>query len=51
MFRMIGTFVLMGADGKPRNATVIMPGEKLLAYASDPGRHVGIKVDEMIIEK
>lgn len=42
---------LMGADGKPRNATVIMPGEKLLAYVSDPGRHVGIKVDEMIIEK
>jgi len=42
---------LMGADGKPRNATVIRPGEKLLAYISDPGRHVGIKFDEMIIEK
>jgi len=42
---------LMGADGKPKNATMVRPGDKLLAYVCDPGRHVGIKVDETIIEK
>lgn len=42
---------LMGADGKPQNATMVRPGDKLLAYVCDPGRHVGIKVDETIIEK
>lgn len=42
---------LMGADGKPKNATVIAPGTKLLAYVCEPGRHVGIKVEETIIEK
>jgi len=42
---------LMGAAGKPLNATAIKPGTKLLAYVCSPGRHVGIKVDETIIEK
>jgi len=42
---------IMGADGKPLNATTIKPGDKLLAYVSIPGRHVGIKVAETIIEK
>ena len=42
---------IMGADGKPMNAACIKPGDKLLAYVSDPGRHVGIKVDETILEK
>jgi len=42
---------LMGAGGKPLNATAIKPGTQLLAYVCDPGRHVGIKVDETIIEK
>ncbi|MFZ5644230.1 MAG: 3-dehydroquinate synthase II [Bacillota bacterium] len=42
---------IMGADGKPLNASTIRPGDKLLAYVCDPGRHVGIKVNETIIEK
>lgn len=42
---------LMDAAGNPQNATMIRPGDKLLAYLSKPGRHVGIKVDETIIEK
>lgn len=42
---------LMGADGKPRNASLIRPGEELLAYVCESGRHVGIKVKETIIEK
>lgn len=42
---------LMGADGKPKNASTIRPGDELLAYVCEPGRHVGIKVEETIIEK
>jgi 3-amino-4-hydroxybenzoic acid synthase len=42
---------LMGSDGKPRNATKIKVGDELLAYLSNPGRHVGIAVNETIIEK
>ncbi|MBM7866193.1 3-dehydroquinate synthase II [Heliomicrobium gestii] len=41
---------VMGADGEPRNATTIQAGDQLLAYVCTPGRHVGIKVDEKIIE-
>lgn len=42
---------IMGADGKPKNASLIKPGDQLLAYVSEPGRHVGIKVNETILEK
>jgi len=42
---------LMGADGRPRNATTIEPGDELLAHLCQPGRHVGIKVDESIVER
>ncbi len=41
---------LMGADGKPKNATQIQAGETLLAYLCKQGRHVGISVSESIIE-
>jgi 3-amino-4-hydroxybenzoic acid synthase len=42
---------IMSADGKPRNASTIQPGDELLAYVCEPGRHVGVKVNETIIEK
>lgn len=42
---------IMGADGQPKNATLIKPGDQLLSYVSEPGRHVGIKVNETILEK
>lgn len=42
---------IMGADGSPKNASMIKPGEELLAYVCEPGRHVGIKVDETIVER
>jgi len=42
---------VMGADGNPMNASLIRPGDRLLAYVCEPGRHVGIKVNETIIEK
>jgi len=42
---------IMAADGQPKNATGILPGCELLAHVCEPGRHVGIKVNETIIEK
>jgi 3-dehydroquinate synthase class II len=41
---------IMGADGKVRNSTLVKPGEKLLAYTDEPGRHTGIRVTESIVE-
>ena len=42
---------IMGADGKVRNSTLVRPGDRLLAYADEPGRHTGIRVSETIVEK
>jgi 3-dehydroquinate synthase II/3-amino-4-hydroxybenzoic acid synthase len=42
---------LMTADGQPINSASIRPGDQLLAYLCQPGRHMGIKIDETIIEK
>ncbi|MFV2050533.1 3-dehydroquinate synthase II [Metabacillus litoralis] len=42
---------IMSADGKPRNASTIKPGDELLSYICEPGRHVGVKVSETIIER
>jgi 3-amino-4-hydroxybenzoic acid synthase len=37
-------------DAKPLNITELRPGSKVLGHIGSPGRHVGIKVDEHIIE-
>jgi 3-amino-4-hydroxybenzoic acid synthase len=37
-------------EGKPRNITELKPGDRVLGYVAEPGRHVGIKVSEHIIE-
>ncbi len=37
-------------EAKPRNITELKPGDKLLGFVADPGRHVGIKVSEHILE-
>ena len=42
---------LMGVDGRPMNSALIRPGDELLAYLCQPGRHMGIKIDETILEK
>lgn len=42
---------LMGGDGKIRHATLVQPGDTLLAHVALPGRHTGLKVAEHIIEK
>lgn len=41
---------IFDADGLPRNCTTVEVGDHLLAYTCEPGRHVGIKVDETIDE-
>lgn len=42
---------LMGMDGQPLNSALVRPGDQLLAYLCQPGRHMGIKIDETIVEK
>lgn len=42
---------IMGSDCKVRNSTLVRPGDRLLAYADEPGRHTGIRVSETIVEK
>ena len=37
-------------DAKPLNITELKAGDKVLGHLAAPGRHVGIKVDEHIIE-
>ncbi|MFE7659730.1 3-dehydroquinate synthase II [Streptomyces celluloflavus] len=41
---------VMSAEGKPLNLTEVVPGTLLLGRITEPGRHVGIKVDEEISE-
>jgi len=38
-------------ESKPLNITELKPGDKVLGYVASPGRHVGIKVDERIVEE
>ncbi|MGE5509313.1 MAG: 3-dehydroquinate synthase II [Chitinophagales bacterium] len=42
---------LMGVGGEPRNATEVRPGEELLGYLCPAGRHVGLPVEETIVER
>ena len=38
-------------DARPLNITELRPGDRVLGHLASPGRHVGIKVDEHILEK
>jgi 3-dehydroquinate synthase II/3-amino-4-hydroxybenzoic acid synthase len=42
---------VFSAEGKPFNITELKPGDKVLGHVAKPGRHVGIRVDERIIEE
>jgi 3-dehydroquinate synthase II/3-amino-4-hydroxybenzoic acid synthase len=35
----------------PLNITELKPGDKVLAHRARPGRHVGIRIDERILEQ
>jgi 3-dehydroquinate synthase II/3-amino-4-hydroxybenzoic acid synthase len=41
---------VFGEDGKPRNITELKAGDRVLGHRARPGRHVGIRVDEHILE-
>ncbi len=41
---------IFSADGEPLNITALRPGDKVLGYVTEPGRHVGIRVSEHILE-
>ncbi|HEV8241010.1 MAG TPA: 3-dehydroquinate synthase II [Thermoanaerobaculia bacterium] len=41
---------IYSAEGKPLNITELKPGDRVLGHLAKPGRHVGIKVEEHIIE-
>lgn len=42
---------VIGVKGEPLNCTELKAGDKVLGYTCIAGRHVGIKIDENIIEK
>lgn len=42
---------IFGGEGEVRNASTIRVGDALLAYVCEAGRHVGVKIDECLIEK
>ncbi|MEU0007151.1 3-dehydroquinate synthase II [Streptomyces sp. NPDC006314] len=42
---------VFGTDSLPKNITELKPGDKVFGYTTAPGRHVGVKVDELIIEQ
>lgn len=41
---------IFSEQGLPLNITELKPGDRILGHRASPGRHVGIKVDEHIIE-
>ena len=41
---------IFSSDAQPRHITELRPGDKVLGFTTKPGRHVGVQVDEHIIE-
>ncbi|MEA2756691.1 MAG: 3-amino-4-hydroxybenzoic acid synthase [Aliidongia sp.] len=37
-------------DAEPHNFTELRPGDRVLGFGTEPGRHVGVNVDERLIE-
>jgi len=42
---------VLGVNGEPYNVSSLKSGTILATYICEPGRHVGLKIDESIIEK
>ncbi|MDS0527100.1 3-dehydroquinate synthase II [Clostridium sp. SHJSY1] len=42
---------ILGENGEVKNSTLLKEGEFVLGYISEPGRHLGVKISETIIEK
>jgi 3-dehydroquinate synthase II/3-amino-4-hydroxybenzoic acid synthase len=42
---------IFDGDGNPKSATTFRPGDKIMAYMCEPGRHMGVKILETITEQ
>jgi 3-dehydroquinate synthase II len=45
------TIRLTKSSGEPVSITKLKPGDKVLAFLEDAGRHFGVKIEETIVEK
>jgi len=45
------TIRLTKAGGEPVSITHLKPGDRVLSYLEEAGRHFGVKIDETIVEK
>jgi 3-dehydroquinate synthase II len=45
------TIRLTKPGGEPISITHLKPGERVLAYIEEAGRHFGVKIEETIVEK
>ncbi|MFC1691332.1 3-dehydroquinate synthase II [Nanoarchaeota archaeon] len=45
------TIRLVNSDGKPISVVKLKPGDEVMAYVEEAGRHFGMKVEETIVEK
>ncbi|MBB4824762.1 3-dehydroquinate synthase II/3-amino-4-hydroxybenzoic acid synthase [Sporosarcina luteola] len=41
---------IFDGEGRPKNATTFKVGDEILGYVCEPGRHVGVKIQEKILE-
>lgn len=42
---------MFAPDGSVKNITDLKPGDKVMGHCSEPGRHVGVKISESILER
>lgn len=42
---------ILGENGQPRNSVLLKKDDIVLGYIMKPGRHLGVEIDETIIEK
>lgn len=42
---------ILGENGEAKNSTSLKEGDTVLGYTAEPGRHLGVKISETIIEK
>jgi 3-dehydroquinate synthase II len=45
------TIRLTKPGGEPVSITHLKPGDRVLSYLEEAGRHFGVKIDETIVEK
>ncbi|MEM1689304.1 MAG: 3-dehydroquinate synthase II [Candidatus Hadarchaeales archaeon] len=51
LLQLAETINLVGAGGEPLPVTRLKPGDEVLVYVEEGGRHFGMKVEETVVEK